>query len=137
LKYDYLAGKQKGNQTKKEALIDTNQYEEPRIYSGPAVIVRVLRDKLASEMAAANEYSQMIESLNSSFRLASGTVYQNLVSIINRLAEIQRDEENHAGVLLQCIQLLDPEVIKNGSKGFSGKESNDDEGHFDPAGDNK
>jgi hypothetical protein len=108
---------------KREALIDTNQYEEPRIYSSSAVVVRVLRDKMSSEMTAANEYSQMIESLNSSIRLTSGAAYQNLVSIINRLDEIQRDEENHAGVLLQCIQMLDPEVIKNGSKGFSGKES--------------
>jgi hypothetical protein len=110
------------NKHKREAPVNTNQCEEPEIYSSSAVIVRVLRDKMASEMAAANEYSQMIESLNGSFRLTSGRAYQSLVSIINHLAEIQKDEENHAGVLLQCIQLLDPEVMKNGSKGFQGKE---------------
>jgi hypothetical protein len=120
----------KANKHKREALVNTNQCEEPEIYSSSAVIVRVLRDKLASEMAAANEYSQMIESLNGSFRLASGRAYQNLVSIINHLAEIQKDEENHAGVLLQCIQLLDPEVIKNGSTGFQGKESGGDKDQY-------
>jgi len=49
---------------RREALIDTNQCEELKSYSSSAVLVRVLRDKISSEMSAANEYSQMIESLN-------------------------------------------------------------------------
>jgi hypothetical protein len=113
----------KANKQKIESLVDTNQCEEPKEYSSSDVIVRVLRDKISSEMAAANEYSQMIESLNGTFRLASGNAYKSLVSIINRLSEIRNDEENHAGVLLQCIQLLNPEVMKNGTKGFHGNES--------------
>jgi rubrerythrin len=113
---------------KTETLVDTNQCEEPKTYSSTTVLVRALRDKISSEMAAANEYSQMIESLNDTlhlrkYQLADGNVHQSLVSIINRLSEIRNDEENHAGVLLQCIQMLDPEVIKNGIKGFGGKES--------------
>jgi hypothetical protein len=76
-------------------------------------------------MAAANEYSQMIDSLNDSRHLANGKAYQAVISIINRLSEIRNDEENHAGVLLQCIQLIDPEVIRNGEKGFRGEESKD------------
>jgi hypothetical protein len=116
----------KANKQKREALVDTNQCEEPKVYSSSAVLVRVLRDKVSSEMAAANEYSQMIDSLNDSRHLASGAAYQAIVSIINRLSEVRNDEENHAGVLLQCIQLIDPEIIKNGLKGFQGKESEDD-----------
>jgi 4-diphosphocytidyl-2C-methyl-D-erythritol kinase len=114
----------KANKQKREALVNTNQCEEPEIYSSSAVIVRVLRDKMASEMSAANEYSQMIESLSGSgsARTVSGNANKSLISIINRLSEIRNDEENHAGVLLQCIQLLDPEVMKNGTKGFYGKE---------------
>jgi rubrerythrin len=107
---------------KKEALVDTNQCEEQKVYSSSAVLVRTLRNKISSEMAAANEYSQMIDSLNDSRHLASGPAYQAVISIINRLSEIRDDEENHAGVLLQCIQLIDPEVMKNGEKGFYGKE---------------
>jgi rubrerythrin len=118
----------KSTKRQKETLVDTNQCEEPKIYSSSAVLVRALRDKVSSEMAAANEYSQMIESLNSSRRLVSGIAYQNLISIINRLSEIRNDEENHAGVLLQCIQTLDPEVIKNGVKGFRGEEPGNDGG---------
>jgi rubrerythrin len=110
------------NKKKKEALIDTNQCEEPKVYSSSAVLVRALRDKISSEMAAANEYSKMIDSLNDSRHLANGAAYQAIVSIINRLSEVRNDEENHAGVLLQCIQLIDPEVMKNGVKGFCGKE---------------
>jgi rubrerythrin len=125
----------KATKRKREALVNTTQCEEPETYSSSAVIVRVLRDKLASEMAAANEYSQMIESLNGCIRLVSGTAYQNLISIINRLCEVQKDEENHAGMLLQCIQLLDPEVIKNGSKGFNGEESGDGSNQLNPVGD--
>jgi hypothetical protein len=81
---------------KKEALVDTNQCEEPKIYSSSAVLVRAPRDKISSEMAAANEYSQMIDSLNDSRHLASGAAYQAIVSIINQLSEIRNDEENHA-----------------------------------------
>jgi rubrerythrin len=113
----------KTNKQKRESLVDTNQCEEPKEYSSSDVIVRVLRNKISSEMAAANEYSQMIESLNGVFRMASGNAYKNLISIINQLSEIRNDEENHAGVLLQCIQLLNPEVMKNGIKGFHGNES--------------
>jgi hypothetical protein len=76
-------------------------------------------------MAAANEYSQMIDSLNDSRHLINGKAYQAVISIINWLSEIKNDEENHAGVLLQCIQLIDPEVIRNGEKGFRGNESKD------------
>jgi rubrerythrin len=110
---------------KREALVDTNQCEEPKVYSSSAVLVRALRDKISSEMAAANEYSQMIDSLNDSRHLANGAAYQAVISIINRLNEIRNDEENHAGVLLQCIQMIDPEVIKNSEKGFKGGESGD------------
>jgi rubrerythrin len=113
----------KAAKQKREAVVDTNQCEEPREYPSSAVLVRDLRNKISSEMSAANEYSQMIESINCSLHYASGNAYQNLGAIVNRLSEIRNDEENHAGVLLQCIQTLDPEVIKNGVKGFKGKES--------------
>jgi hypothetical protein len=125
------------NKQKNEALVDTNQCEEPKVYSSSTVLLRSLRDKISSEMAAANEYSQMIDSLNASRYLTNGTAYQAVILIINRLSEIRNDEENHAGVLLQCIQLLDPEVMKNGAKGFHGEESNDGGGQFNPTGDNR
>jgi hypothetical protein len=60
--------------------------------------------------------------------MVRGTPHPDLISIRNQLREIRNDEENHAGVLLQCIQLLDPEVIKNGIKGFRGEESSEGEG---------
>jgi hypothetical protein len=113
----------KAGKQRKESLVDTNQCEEPKIYSNSAVLVRALRDKISSEMAAANEYSQMIDSLNASRHLANGSSYQSIISIINRLSEIRTDEENHAGVLLRCIQMLDPEVMKNGMKGFNGEKA--------------
>jgi hypothetical protein len=51
--------------------------------------------------------------------MASENTYK---SLINRLSEIRNDEENHVGILLQCIQLLDPEVMRNGMKGLPGEE---------------
>jgi hypothetical protein len=54
---------------KREAFVNTNQCKGSRNYSCSAVLVRSLRDKLAGELSAANEYGQMIESLNATLRL--------------------------------------------------------------------
>jgi hypothetical protein len=124
----------------REALVDTNQCEKSHPIMESAELVRTLRDKLTSELSAANEYSHLNECLNATLNTMNsaglhGTpAFQTVVAIINRITEVLQDEENHAGVILQCIQTIDPEIMENGVKGFRGKESGDGGGTFNPSG---
>jgi hypothetical protein len=50
-------------------------------------------------------------------------MFQTIVAIINKITEVLNDEENHAGVIIKCIDSLDSEIIKNAWQGFRGEES--------------
>jgi hypothetical protein len=117
---------------KREAFVDTNQCEKSHPIIESTELIRILRDKLTSELSAANEYSYLNECLNATLNIMNsaglhGTpAFQTIVAIINKITEVLTDEENHAGVISQCIQMIDPGVIKNGVNGFYGKESGED-----------
>ena len=51
---------------------------------------------LAHEAEAAEEYNNIVESLDTGFD-----------EVREMLEEVRRDERNHIGVLLRCIEILD------------------------------
>ena len=73
-----------------------------------------LRMACADEFAAINLYRELKEQfLNSSVL--------DKEDIIKRLDEIIKDEEQHFGSLLFCLNLLNPESMQNINKGSKGQ----------------
>lgn len=75
-----------------------------------------LRMACADEFAAINLYKDLKAKLQTDGNISADKTEE----IIKRLDEIIKDEENHFGSLLYCINLLNPESMKNidaGSKG--------------------
>ena len=75
-----------------------------------------IRMACADEFAAINLYKDLKEQIKQDGNVSADITEE----ILARLDEIIKDEENHFGSLLYCLNLLNPESIKNidaGSKG--------------------
>lgn len=75
-----------------------------------------LRMLIAEEFSAQKAYRELRKQIYHREDFPSG-VKEDL---LKRISEIIKDEEQHAGNLLFCLNLLDPETAKNMANGANG-----------------
>lgn len=74
-----------------------------------------LRMACADELAAQTLYRDLKEQVKN-----SSLPFEAKEEIVARLAEIIKDEEEHLGSLLYCLNLLNPETMGNVNAGSKG-----------------
>lgn len=75
-----------------------------------------LRMACAAELEAINSYRDLRDQVYRRENFPAGTKED----ILRRLDEIIKDEENHFGSLLFCLNLIDPDSMQNVDSGAKG-----------------
>lgn len=90
------------------ALIDTN----PKCND----LDNKLRLACADELGAQTLYREMLKFVESKQDIS----FEVKEQIVERLKEVIKDEEEHVGILLYCINLVNPETTENMNNGVKG-----------------